>query len=161
MYSSVLCWTHAAFHLHIAFVLPHAVRGSGHRNALDFLFFAVFPRPRQAHLFRIIYAELQNIFLSNVGTDAKLDCNLYASPQRLRRSVIYWSHRALTLFWQAVCKIIACERKNRLDHDQSQNLLRVINLSFFVVLRKFFIRCVAIKRKEVVGNKKDAKKCRL
>ena len=43
MFSSVLCWNHAAFHLHIVFVLPHAVRGSGHRNALDVLFFfAVF-----------------------------------------------------------------------------------------------------------------------
>ena len=33
----------------------------------------------------------------------------------------------------------------------------VVSLSFFFVLRKFFIRCVAIKRKEMVGNKKDAK----
>jgi hypothetical protein len=89
MSSSVLFLTHAAFHLRIVFVLPHALRGSGYRNALDFLLLRFFPRLRQAHLFRIIYAELQNKFLSNVGIDAKLDCNLYVSPQRLRRSVIY------------------------------------------------------------------------
>jgi len=37
MSSSVLFLTHAAFHLHIVFALPHALRGSGYRNALDFL----------------------------------------------------------------------------------------------------------------------------
>jgi len=63
-----------AFHFRTVFVLPYALHSSGHHNVLDFSVFDGFLQAASGPPFPENISS--TFFLSKVGMDAKIDCNL-------------------------------------------------------------------------------------
>ena len=166
MSSSVLFLTCAAFHLHIVFVLPHALCSSGHRNALDFLFFAFLSQAASGPPFPDnICRTAEQFFKQRRGR-----CKIGLQPVRFPTKIASFRHLLKTTlpspcFGKRCARSSLLKGKIRLDHDQSQNLLSYQSLLFlcspnvpYQVLRSKERRWRVTKRMQKMQTVEDVSK---